>query len=128
MPKLLATHSSPAEKPTAVPNTSDGRGPRKLAKFQAASSASTKDSPKIRAELPLASTSSESPVARCHALPNSTGEYHNPPSTKHAMAATITAIQLISGMSASLCCCGGILRPVRRAVLEKTEMGSDPIC
>src|SRR5690348_9311009 len=118
MPKLLATQSRPAENPTPVPNTSDGRGPRKLAKFHAASNASTKDSPNIFTALPLATTSSLRPVSRCQALPNSTGEYHKPPSAKHATAATITASQLISGMSASLRCCGGILLRPGPAVLE----------
>src|ERR1041384_8111069 len=104
MPKLPATHSRPADAPTAVPKTSDGRGPRKFAKFQAASNASTKDRPKILAMLPFLSCSSVRPVSRCQALPNNTGEYHRPPSTKLDTAATTTAIQLISGMEDLPCC------------------------
>ena len=67
-----------------------------------------KDSPKIFAMLPLVSTSSVSPVSRCQALPNSAFEYHRPPSRKQATAATTTAIQLISGMSASLVVVAGL--------------------
>ena len=51
--------------------TTDGRGPRKFAKFHAARKASTNDSPKILTMLPLASCSSVTPVSRCQALPNS---------------------------------------------------------
>src|SRR5690349_4926193 len=98
MPKLLATHNRPAEKPTPAPKANEGRGPRKLAKFQEASSARINERPKILAMLPCLSCSSVSPVSRCQALPNNTGEYHKPPSTKLATPATRTAIQLISGM------------------------------
>src|SRR5262245_2706922 len=114
MPKLPATQSRPAENPTPAPNATDGRGPRKFAKFQAASSDNTSDTPKIMAMLPLLSFSSVSPVSRCQALPNSTGEYQSPPNTKHDTAATTTAIQLISGMEPSLVCYGAIVRAGRR--------------
>ena len=91
-----------------MPNTSDGRGPRKFAKFHAASSDSTKRQPKIIAMLPFLSCSSVRPVSRCQALPNSTGEYHRPPNRKQATAATTTASQLTSGMVTPwLLLCGG---------------------
>src|SRR3954468_22427008 len=98
MPKLPATHRSPAEKPTALPKMTEGRGPRKLAKFQAARKASTSVVPKINGLLPEPTCASVRPASRCQVLPNRTGEYHRPPSTKHAMAATTTASQLIPGM------------------------------
>src|SRR6187549_4073476 len=123
MPKLLATHNSPAEAPTPAPNAIEGLGPRKFAKFQAASSDSTSDRPKILTMLPFLSCSSVRPASRCQALPNSTGEYHSPPNRKHATAATMTAIQLISGMTPSLCY-GGIVRVGSRRVLEKWEVAT----
>src|SRR5689334_24630805 len=123
MPKLLATHNNPADAPTPAPNATEGRGPRKLAKFQAASSASTNERPKILAMFPFLSCSSVRPVSRCQALPKSTGEYQRPPNRKLAMAATKTAIQLISGMEPSQVCGGGILRASRRARLGK--MGNE---
>src|SRR3954468_2875410 len=99
MPKLPATHSSPADVPAPRPSASEGRGPRKFAKFQAARNASTKDRPKILATLPCLICSSVSPVSRLQALPNSTGEYHRPPTRKLASAAMTIANQLTSGMT-----------------------------
>src|SRR6478735_313784 len=108
MPKLPATHKRPAENPTPAPKATDGRGPRKFAKFQAASNDNTSETPKITTMFPLLSFSSVSPVSRCQALPNSTGEYQSPPNTKHATAATTTAIQLISGIEHSVVVVAGI--------------------
>src|ERR1044071_1220304 len=107
MPMLPATQSRPAEAPAPRPSASEGRGPRKVAKFQAARKASTSVSPKILALLPFASCWSLSPASRCQALPNSAGEYHNAPSAKLASVATRTAIQLIGGMGNSLRCRAG---------------------
>src|ERR1043165_7856966 len=128
MPKLPATQRRPAEAPAPRPRATEGRGPRKFAKFHAARAASTNDRPKIFAALPFLSCSSVSPVSRCQALPNSTGEYHRPPSRKQATAATSTASQLTSGIALSLFlarparrCYPRILRAGRASVLEKTE-------
>src|SRR5689334_393765 len=130
MPKLLATHSNPADAPTPAPKATEGRGPRKLAKFQAANSASTNDRPKIFAMFPFLSCSSVRPVSRCQALPNKTGEYQRPPNRKLAMAATKTAIQLISGMEPSQVVVVGFCASLGSPVLEKweMEMGTFLIC
>src|SRR6185436_18131681 len=115
MPKLPATHSKPAEAPAPMPSASEGRGPRKLPKFQAASSARMNDRPKILAMLPCLSCSSVSPVSRCQALPNSTGEYHKPPSRKLASAAMTTANQFNSGMTPPFVVVAGFCAAARPA-------------
>jgi hypothetical protein len=99
MPKLVATQHRPAAKPVAVPNCRPGFGPRKNAKQAEAMKASTNEPPKISAGLPDLTCSSLSPAAACHFFANSSGEYHNPPSTNAATVAASTASQFTSGMS-----------------------------
>src|SRR5690606_218934 len=92
MPKLAATTPAPTSRPLCTAGSSPGAGPTRAAKAQAATSEHTKATPNTRPGCP---SPAGEPLCRFQALPNSTGEYHRPPSTKLDTAATaITQISI----------------------------------
>lgn len=96
IPMLINDQPKPARKPAMIPQTISVSGlDKNIARLSAMIKENKKENPKILAILPSLTCSSEKPLARCQALPNSRGEYHKPPKTKAETAAAITANQLM---------------------------------
>jgi len=81
-----ATQPKPAANAAATAKPNVASGPRNAAKLNAINRANTKAGPKIFIGFRAFNAASVSPVSRCHAFPNSTGEYHNPPTRNVAAA------------------------------------------
>src|SRR5947207_3682075 len=89
IPIPAATHPAPARRPAVAPNASVVPGAfRNMARLTAITRLSTNA---IRNPLaPAGGGSAENPLARFHAAPSNTGEYHRPPIANAATeAATI---------------------------------------
>src|SRR5512146_739480 len=88
-----ATQPKPASNPAVAPHQAVVFGSaRNIARFAAMSNENTNDSPNTFAIFGGRS-SARNPFSVIHALPNSAGEYHNPPRTKVDSAAATTAHQ-----------------------------------